>query len=80
MNNKNQQTQELQQRLFLNMLESNRNLIALIDEDTPWSEVEPRWWLDMMALDRQMAGLQKKYYPPTANEMSAMMESVEVAA
>lgn len=26
--------------------------IAAIDDDTPWSEVEPDWWLEMMAVQR----------------------------
>ena len=24
--------------------------IAAIDKDTPWSEVEPDWWIEMMAV------------------------------
>lgn len=25
-----------------------------IDRETPWSEVEPKWWLEMMEIDKQL--------------------------
>jgi hypothetical protein len=30
--------------------------IDSIDRDTPWAEVEPRWWLEMMDFRRTLHG------------------------
>lgn len=30
--------------------------IDAIDRDTPWAEVEPRWWLEMMDFRRSLVG------------------------
>ena len=30
--------------------------IESIDSDTPWSELEPTWWLEMMDVQRALRG------------------------
>jgi hypothetical protein len=53
---------------WLNLLEANPNpsnvyfkaamimLIDLIDRDTEWQEVEPKWWLEMMEYQSKLLG------------------------
>jgi len=43
----------LQQR-YTKAIENTINEFDKIDKDTPWQEVEPKWWLDMMELSRDM--------------------------
>ncbi len=35
--------------------------IKEIDNSTPWGEREPKWWLDMMEIERQLNKQSKKY-------------------
>ena len=34
--------------------------IEEIDERTPWKEVEPQWWLEMMSVARELKTSKKK--------------------
>jgi hypothetical protein len=53
-------TQEECKTAYLQMLsdwatlsrEEKLNGIKRIDDMTPWSETEPKWWLEMMALQK----------------------------
>ena len=38
--------------------------INVIDKQTPWSDSEPSWWLDMMAM-RDAALTAIRIYPPS---------------
>ena len=45
---------------FYKLLEEICDKVDIIDENTPWSEVEPQWWLDMMEIRRKVVNSKLK--------------------
>ncbi len=43
-------TQDECKKLFYELCHEMDKRIKEIDKETPWSEVEPKWWLDMIDL------------------------------
>ena len=43
-----------QEQKFIDMCKEFIKQIDEIDRDTPWSQIEPQWWLDMMKIRRQV--------------------------
>lgn len=46
-------TQSECRAMFIEALQQLCREIKSIDDKTPWSEREPKWWLDMMDIDRK---------------------------
>lgn len=59
-NLRNQTTEPLTDKQKRELL----NKIDAIDDDTPWQEVEPTWWVEMMEFAKQLKVL------PTVNKQS----------
>lgn len=56
--------------------------IAAIDNDTPWQEAEPRWWLDMMVYQTALATValsRKTSEPITIEHVQAQLEIANAA-
>ena len=53
-------SQESCKREFSDLCEAIVTRIKDIDNETPWSEVEPQWWLDMMEMERIANKYQKE--------------------
>jgi len=54
---------EAKRREFLALCEEIINRTEAIDRDTEWSVAEPRWWLDMMAMQREAIRARKLHRP-----------------
>jgi hypothetical protein len=39
---------------YIKVLKDTLFKLGMIDECTPWQEVEPQWWLDMMQTTRTL--------------------------
>ena len=39
---------------FLDQLKAFLGVLIMIDEETVWQETEPKWWLEMMVVQRQI--------------------------
>lgn len=51
--NRARSQEDCRERFVVKVMEM-RSEIGEIDAQTPWSEVEPKWWLEMMEIDKQL--------------------------
>lgn len=59
-NEQNAKMMEVAKKNYLQLLKNTIASTENIDDDTPWQETEPAWWLGMMELQKLAVALLNK--------------------